>query len=230
MTTHELAATLEVLKALPGQKLDFSASLAEAATGFRELPDQNLRAFLALVRRAATPQPAVANGSQSTAAGASGVVTRIRAIRDGSAPANEVVDLNGLRTNDQLKEVLRAFNKPHSGTKAELISRIRQLCVRAESAAPVPPPSAPPDSATVHQGVVLYKKLEQDRQLSLAEVQAGFTPLRELPKAVLEEISRQVGYTPAGSREEILERLLKNLEGIKMNQHRADRILTGTSG
>jgi hypothetical protein len=233
MTTHELATTLERLKLLFGDNLKTPASnsLAEAATAFRELPDQNLRALLTLVRRAAAPQPSE-GAAQFVSAGGSGVVGRIRAIRDGTAPASEGIDLSGLKTNDQLKEVLRAFQQPTSGTKADLIGRIRHLCVRTGSVAPTPvsPPPSQPDATAIEQGVAHYKKLEQDRQLSITDVRAGFAPLREYPKPVLEEISRRIGYTPAGSREDILERLLKNLEGIKMSQHRADRILTGTSG
>ena len=77
---------------------------------------------------------------------------------------------------------------------------------------------------------MLFRSLLADRQLSLSDVRAGFAPIRDYPKPVVVEISRTLGYTPAGSREDILDRLLKNLEGIKMNQHRYDRILTGTSG
>jgi hypothetical protein len=232
VTTHELATVLEHLKLMFGDNLKTatSGSLAEAATAFRELPDQNLRAFLALVRRAAAPQPVETSGAQLVPAAVSGVTEQIRAIRAG-APVEEVVDLGAL-TNPQLKDVLRAFKQPVSGTKAELLARVRQLCVRTESLTPTPNTTAltQPDAASIEQGVGLYKGLEQDRNLSIADVRAGFEPLRAYPKSVLEEVSRRIGYTPAGSREDILERLLKNLEGIKMNQHRADRILTGTGG
>lgn len=231
MTTHELATTLERLKLLFGDNLKTAASgsLAEAATAFRELPDQNLRTLLALVRRAVAPQPA--SGSQSVPEAVSGVVEQIRAVRTGTAPAGAVVDLSKLK-KEQLKDVLREFKQAVGGTIADLIPRVRQLCARTESAATTPHalPPVQPDAKAVEQGVLLYKRLEQDRQLSIADVQAGFAPLRDHPKPVLEEISHRVGYTPAGSREDILDRLLKNLEGIKMNQHRYDRILTGTSG
>jgi hypothetical protein len=154
------------------------------------------------------------------------VLARVRAIRDGSAPAGEVLDLSGLKTNDQLKDILRAFKQPITGTKSELIARVRRLCVRTESVAT----SAPAVAAGVDAGLALYKRLEQDRQLTVADVRAAFAPLRDLPKPVVEEVSRLLGYTPAGSREDILDRLLKNLEGIKMSQHHADRIFTGTGG
>lgn len=234
MTTYELATMLEHLQLMFGDNLKTAASgsLAEAATAFRELPDQNLRALLTLVRRANAQQPIGQGGTQPVLAAVSGVIERIRAIRDGNAPAGELVNLSALKTNDQLKEVLRAFDQPLTGKKDDLISRLRPLCVRTESAANTHnvPFSVQGDVAAVEQGVLLYKRLEQDRQLSIPDVRAGFAPLREYPKPVLEEVSRLVGYTPAGSREDILDRLLKNLEGIKMNQHRYDRILTGTSG
>ena len=52
--------------------------------------------------------------------------------------------------------------------------------------------------------------------------------LRGYSKPVVEEISRRLNYTPHGSRTEILDRLLSNLEGIKVGQYKMDQILTGT--
>lgn len=222
MTTHELATLLEHLQLAFGASLKTAASgsLTEAAAVFREQPDENLRAFLTAVRRANAPQPAAPGG-------AGAVIERIRAIRDGTAPVGEVIELNAL-TGDHLKGILRAFKQPVTGTKSVLLTRVRQLCVRCEEVAPVPP--TVPDPQLIEAGVQLYQRLKDDRQLSILDVRAGFTPFRDYPKPVVEEISRRVGYTPAGSRENILDRLLRNLEGHKMDQHRADRILTGTSG
>lgn len=227
MTTHELATLLEHLQLAFGASLKTAASgsLTEAAAAFREQPDENLRAFLTAVRRANAPQPAAS-------AGTGALVERIRAIRNGTAPAGEVIDLSKLK-KDQLKEILKEFKQPVGGTNPELAARVRQLCVRTDetTTAPVAIPVQPPlDMNVVEAGVKLYKQLTDDRQLSILDVRAGFAPIREYPKPVVEEISRRAGYTPAGSREHILDKLLTNLEGIKMSQHRADRIMTGTSG
>ena len=229
MKTHELAATLERLRDLFGEGLNKPTrdSLTEAASAFRELPDQNLRALLTLVRRAAVPQPA-AGGATAAPGGVAEMIAKLQAIRTGEAPASELSDPN-LLNKTQLGEVLRAFGKPFSGNKPDLVTRVRLLCVRADSPAPTPNPVPPAaDSATVADAVRLYEGLLADRRLSISDVRAGFAPLRDCPKPAVEEISRKLGYTPAGSREEILDRLLNNLEGIKMSQHRADRIMTGT--
>lgn len=59
-------------------------------------------------------------------------------------------------------------------------------------------------------------------------VRAGLESLRSHPKRVVEEPSRRLNHTPGGSRKEILDRLLSNLEAIKMSQDKVDQILTGS--
>ena len=47
-------------------------------------------------------------------------------------------------------------------------------------------------------------------------------------KPVVEELSRRLKYTPSGSKTEMLDRLLSNLESIKTGQSKMDDILTGS--
>ena len=80
----------------------------------------------------------------------------------------------------------------------------------------------------VEEGVRIFTEMRDDKSLTIADVRAGFQRLRGYSLPVVEEISRRLKYTPYGSRTEILDRLLSNLEGIKMSQYRMDQILTGT--
>jgi hypothetical protein len=232
MTTHELAKLIDSLRLAFGDNLKKSTSdsMTEAAVAFRELPDQNLRAFLTSVRRAPDPQPATGRGGRAAAPATADLIEQIRAVRAGTAPAGTIVDLAPLK-KDALKEIAKAFGQPVSGTNPELVSRIRALCVRTDEPNPVPEPQPPAfDQAAVDVALVLHKQISADRKLSLQEVRAQFEPFRHLPKPVVEEVCRQIGFSAIGSREDLLDRLLKGLENLKMNQHRADSIQYGTSG
>ena len=146
----------------------------------------------------------------------------------GSEPA---VDLDALKLNNsQLKEILKAFGEKPTNTVAGNLTKVRQLIRSAGMSGSETSlvTEIHADSANVEEGIRRYNNLLADRKLSISDVRAGFEPLRAYPKAVVEEISRRVGYTPVGSHADILDRLLTNLEGIKLSQHRADRILVGT--
>jgi hypothetical protein len=236
MTTHQLATLLEHLQIGLGDGLKSATGtgFTEAASEFRSLPDQSLKELFKSLRKANTPQPGPGSGGNPPA-GVAGVIDRIRAVRDGTGPA-ESVELGGL-TIPQLKEILRTFKEPLSGNKGDLVQRVRQLCVPvgpadasphgANGGAPEPPPGEELDLAAVEEGVRIFTRLRDDRKLTITDVRAGFEPLRGYPKPVVEEITRRLKYTPDGSRAEILDRLLSNLEGIKMSQYRMDQILTG---
>lgn len=236
MTTYHLADLLDHLRQGFGDNLkaQTSTALQEAVAAFREFPDQTLKSLIAGARKANAPQPAV-TGGRAPAASPAGVIERIQAIHAGSAPAGEAVNLKGL-TNPQLQEVLRAFKATSTGKKADLEAGIRKLCVQVEQ--PAGPPALPRvpnagatealDLKAVEEGVRIYSALRDDRTRSLADVRAGFEPLRAYPKPVVEEISRCLKVTPFGSRTEVLDQLLANLLGLKMGQYRADQILTGT--
>ena len=81
------------------------------------------------------------------------------------------------------------------------------------------------DHATA--GHALYERLTADRALSVADATAGFRAIEALPKEAIAEICRRAGYgSSAGdSKPKMLKRLRKNLEGIKLDQSRADRII-----
>jgi len=242
MTTHQLATLIEHLRQGFGESLAIRAGndLTEIVAVFRELPDQPLKDLAKSLRKANAPPPTpTGNASPSTGVSGPGAIERIRAIRNGTIPVTEGVDVGRL-TNPQLKDVLREFGQAVSGTKPELVARIRQLCVPTatpNNPAPTAPPAVPTtepretgefDPRAVEEGVRIYSELRDDRKLTIADVRAGFEKLRTYPKSVVEEISRRLKYTPFGSRTDILDRLLSNLEGIKMSQYKMDQILTGT--
>jgi hypothetical protein len=229
MTTHQLAAFLDRFAAGFGDylKSGMGAEFAELTAAFRELPDQKLKDLVKNIRQLSAP----AGGSKkSVAVDVPALIARIRASRE-SPEYSEVIDLDGMKlSNVQLKDILKSFGEKPTTTIAGNLTKVRALLrPNASNLEGAHSTAAPPlDMDAVERGVKLYNALLADRKLSIPDVRAGFDPLRSLPKAVLEEISRRVGYTPVGSLSDILERLLTNLEGIKLSQHRADRILVGT--
>lgn len=222
MTTHQLANLLDHLLQGFGDSLKAGTGFAEAIAAFRELPDQSLKELAKNLRKANAPQTGGASGS------AQSLIEHIQAVRGGTATGPEPIDPNKL-TAPQLKEVLRAFQQPLSGTKAALVARVRQL---AAARVPVQPEATAPlsesDQNAVEEGIRVFTELRDNKSLSIAEVRAGFERLRNYPKPIVEEISRRLKYTPHGSRTEILDRLLANLESIKMSQYRMDQILAGS--
>ncbi len=157
------------------------------------------------------------------------LVERIRAVQAGGEPADAVLAEVGHLTVPQMKDVLKAFGQKGTTTRDGNLDRLRGI-VRpgggnAAEAATQQRPT--PDPALVEQGVQTFLRLRDTKGLSIPDVRTQFEPIRHFPKAVVEEISRRLGYTPDGSREEIANRLLSNLEGIKMNQLRGDMILSG---
>jgi hypothetical protein len=90
---------------------------------------------------------------------------------------------------------------------------------------------APKDAASpvmdAKTGAAHYANLRDDRDLSIDQVRAEFAKLEGLPKSVIDEISRSVGYTPEGSKAATLRRLQVNLEDMKMHQLRAKDVGSG---
>jgi hypothetical protein len=136
----------------------------------------------------------------------------------------------GQLTVPQMKDVLKAFGQKGTTSRDGNLDRLRGI-VRPGGGEPATEASTPQrptaDPALVEQGVQTYLRLRDTKGLSIADVRTQFEPIRHYPKAVVEEISRRLGYTPDGSREEIANRLLSNLEAIKMSQLRGDMILSG---
>lgn len=230
MTTHQLASLLEHLQLGFGDSLKTGTGFAEAIAAIRELPDQSLKDLAKNLRKANAPQPAESRPSRPAPIDIPAVIERIRAIQNGNAQGLEGVELVCL-TNPQLKDILRAFQQPLGGAKDALLTRVRQLCVPADPTNGTSSPTIPPselDLAAVEEGVRLYTELRDNKNLTITDVRAGFERLRGYSKLVVEEICRQLKYTPHGSRTEMLDRLLSNLESIKMSQYKMNQILTGT--
>jgi hypothetical protein len=221
MTTHQLAGVLDGLRVALGDalKAGAAADLGELAAAFRESPDQTVREFLKAARK---PSPA----TPAAGADVAGVIEHIRKVRTGEVPPS-VPTLAGLKTAD-LQQILVAFGKPKSGSKPDLTKRVEGLCAPAAPTAadPALPPGA--DAAAVDEGIRTYTRLRDDRSLAIPEVRSGFEALREYPKPVVEEIARRLNHPPHGTRADILDRLSASLIGVKVGQHRADQILTGT--
>ena len=74
------------------------------------------------------------------------------------------------------------------------------------------------------EAIALYRRINDDRTLSIADVRIMFEPIQRLNKTEIEALSRAVGYTPCRTRKATLDLLRNNLESIKLNQHRVDRI------
>ena len=69
------------------------------------------------------------------------------------------------------------------------------------------------------------KTLIADRTATISDVRAAFAGLR-LTKSESYDLSREMGYTPHGTRKDVLARLQSNIEGIKMSQARMGTILS----
>jgi hypothetical protein len=225
MTTHQLATLLDHLRNGFGDNLKAGAGneFADLSAAFRELPDQSLKEVIKQLRKIAAPVA-------KTVVDVPALIAHIRFVCESPAATEPVhIELEGLN-NTQLKDILKAFAVKPTTTVAGNLTKVRQL-IRpgvASDSNVSPVAQVLPDPQAVECGVRLYNSLLADRKLSISDVRAGFEPLRAYPKAVIEEISRHLGYTPVGSQTDILNRLLTNLEGIKLSQHRADRILVST--
>jgi len=229
MKTHQLATFFDKLNSLGDSwATPVRTALTELTTALQELPDQTIKEFVKSARKVATPDKAT-KGKEALDLNA--LVAQIRAVRESSPNNESVINLDSLNlNNNHLKDILKAFGEKPTNTVVANMAKVRQLLRPGVGATvtTVEPPATVPDTQAIEEGLRLYEALLEDRKLSIADVRAGFEPLKAYPKPIIEEISRRAGYTPAGSQATILERLLNNLEGIKMNQHRSDRILAPT--
>ena len=225
MTTRELADLLEHLRQGLGSSLRSESVRAfeEAVEAFREIPELPLKK-LAEQLRTTSPRPGGSEKGGKPTVNVDALVERIRAVRAG-VRGDTLNELNGLN-NSQLRAVLAAFGQPATTSTAGNLAKVRQLLEAPSKDGALPIPS-PVDPVLTEEGVKLYTRLRDTRELSILEVRLGFAPLREYPKPVLEEISRRVGYTPNGSRKDILDRLQTNLEDIKMHQLRSGLVGSG---
>jgi hypothetical protein len=228
MTTRELADLLDQLKQGLGALLRPEASKAfdEAAAAFRELPDQQLKKVAEQLRKANEPAtPAAGKKAGKSTVDVPALIQRIRAARSGTA-TDGLPELASL-TNTQLREVLAAFGEKPTTKVADNLTKVRKLLHSMGDTNGTHQNPAASDSTLIAEGVRLYNELRDTRGLSIEEVRTRFAPLREHSKSVLEAISRGVGYTPQGSRKDILDRLQNNLEDIKMHQLRSELVGSG---
>lgn len=229
MTTHQLAGLLDTLRTgmsavltAPGGK-----EFEEAAAAFREQPDQSLKEFIKQTRQAFTPTSGrTASNGKKAVPDVNALVERIRNARTGSEPFDPIRAELNLLGDKELKSILTAFGAKGTTGKAKNLERVNGLLVLATGeVSPVSPPASATDTTLVEQGVRLFEELEKDPNVTILEVRARMAPIRQYPKPVVEEISRRVGYTPDDTREKTFDRMLSNLEGIKMSQLRAKMIL-----
>ncbi len=235
MTTHQFATFLNKLCDAFGDTLKTpnKAEFAEIAAVFNEVVDLPLREFLRSVRAPVAPVGKKAQAAVDLPT----LVAQIRAVREspaGSEPPHVELPADKLN-NTHLREILKAFGEKATTGVADNLTKVRQLLRPGAAHEPRPEPATPGktspvviDPQAVETGVALYNALQADRKLSISDVRAGFEPIRAYSKPVIEEISRRIGLTPAGSQATILDRLLDVLESIKLDQHRADRILAPT--
>jgi hypothetical protein len=240
MTTHQLATLLEHLQHGLGDALksDTGKNFSEAVAAFRELPEQSLKEMVKTLKKVNSPESTSQKPKPNkNMVDLPAIIESIRAVRNGSAMGDLEMELIKMN-NSQLKEVLKTFGQKPTTTTMGNLERAKQLCQQAitngshihsgknqhdESGL-----STQLDMRDVEEGVRLFNELRDNSSLSIQEVRAGFARLRDFPKSTVEEISRQLKYTPSGSKKEILDRLISNLESLKMIQFRMDQILTGT--
>ncbi len=229
MTTHQLAGLFDALRTTLGPvlKTDGSKAFEDVAEAFREQPDQPIKEFVKQVRKSVmAPSEKPTGGAKKSAVDVNAVIDRVRRARAGGEPFEPLADLDGL-TDPQLKSVLAAFNQKGTSGKLKNLERVRALLVPngTVTPTPIPQPATATDFTLVEQGVRLFHELKADPSISIFDVRARLAPIRQYPKPVVEEISRRVGYTPDDTREKTFDRMLSNLEGIKMSQLRAKMIL-----
>ena len=234
MTTHQLAGLIDTLRSgmAPLLKADAAGVKAfeEAAEAFREHPDQPLKEFVKQVRAALAPgNGKTAGKGKKPAIDVNALIDHIRSARAGEGPFDPIVAELDALGDKELKTILTAFGGKGTNGKAKNLERVKALLVVAGDTSvplqPVPPAPAATDTTLVEHGVRLFEELEKDPNVSILEVRARMAPIRQYPKPVVEEISRRVGYTPDDTREKTFDRMLSNLEGIKMSQLRAKMIL-----
>jgi hypothetical protein len=232
MTIHEIANLFDHLREGFGAGLSARArdNLLEAGTAFRELPDQPLKNLV----KQLLEKPAKTPKSKPEKADLATITERIHAVRNGEATRQDIEPMLRSLKGPELKELLKAFALKQTGRVDELRERLlNEACVlstqaeMSENNQPELPQLTPEELHLVELGYNLYQRLRNTRGLSILEVRAEFEELRDYPKNVLESITKRAGFTPHGSRNEMFERLLHVIEGIKMDQMKEELILTG---
>lgn len=98
-----------------------------------------------------------------------------------------------------------------------------------------PPPQTMPSTTSVTKPAepsvsdvaARMRAVNENRKLSIPEVRAAMDELESLPKETVAEVARHLGYNVVASfqsKRSMIDALRKNVEGLKLSQHRADRI------
>lgn len=236
MTTYQLADFFGHLRDLLGDglKADAKSALTDVAISFKDRPDQSIKDLIAQLA------PPKAPGTKKSAAKKSAVdvpalINRIKAVQAGAEAADQVITTVETLKGPQLELVLKAFDQKSPKLVADRLKLAK--CLVAPSAAPdataqrspaengTPTEAHEPDAELVQTGVELYRRLWATTDISIYDVRTQFEPVLNYPKSVLEEITRQLRFTPDGSREDIGNRLLTNLERQKASQRDGELIL-----
>lgn len=214
MNTHALADMLEGLANCLGDGLKDGTKkdFAQAASFFRQVPDQPLKTFFSTVEKAFATQ-----------GGASELVEKIKACREGRG---ELVDelwkkIEKLKVPD-LQTILKAFNKKAPKKKDDNLAAVRSLLF--EGTNPRPTEQSMPLQA-VENGFREYCAIRDSlKQLSVSELRSRFQAIAQLDKPALEGVCSRLGYNFVGTKEEIAQQLLSTLEAMKVSQMRTEEI------
>ena len=232
MKTHELAGFLDSLRIGldAGLTQPTKSAFHEAAEAFRAIPNQTLKAFVAQIQdKPSTVGNRTGNG-RSTGLDVGQLIERIRRVQAGSESAESVLAAVRTLKVAGIDEVLAAFALKKSGNKSDKIDRIcsivgpKPASLNGHHASE----STATDAALVEEGVQIFRRLRDATDVSIEEVRDQFRPVLQYPKSVLSEITRDLGFTPVGTADEMAKRLLSNLEGIKLSQLKGEWILSGT--
>jgi len=222
MTTHEVACLFDALRTGLGASLKANVALEyeEVAQTFRDLPDQPLKTFMTQVRKSFNP-PAAPNGKKQPI----DIDNLVMRIRDVTTNPSDIESLKleiGILTEAQLKAILSQFGLKAARGKPKHQQKVLDLLTT-----PIQDISQPnQENELIEQSVRLFEELKADPEVTIEQIRSRLEPIRHYPKAVVEEISRRVGYSADSTREKTYERMLSNLEGIKMSQLRSKMILS----
>jgi len=226
--THELADFLDHLRAGLDAGLTAPTKVAfqEAASAFREIPNQTLKAFVKQIQ----DRPST-NGSGSGRAAAVDVgklIERINRVRAGQESAEAAMEEVKKLKAAGLEEILVNFAQPKAGTIPIKVEKIRKLLIpQAPTSNGHAKHNTADDDALIEQGLQLYRRLRDSNDLSIEDIRSQFRPVFQYPKSVVEEILRRLDLTPDGTREAMANHLLSILEGLKMSRLKSEWILSG---
>jgi hypothetical protein len=219
MTTHEFARWVDGLRDWLGDGLNktLAKSLSDFSEAFRDLPDKSLKDLVKDLK-----------ALQSAACAVGPLIADMKALHNGeAASADKTLARIDKMKLPELKEICKALALTPKRTISENKALLRSFVEGAHVAkAPANgPPMIAAGSDEIEEGYQEYSGLKNSlASVTIPELRARFDSFRRFSKAALEGIARRLGYHFTGSKEELFNRLLQTLEGMKISQVRGEII------